>query len=278
MAENMNNDSNNSDDNKKVYNEFRKMIAEAKFSPNMDKILLERYLKVSDNNLVNAFALLKHGLELRQKASYLFFNRDLSVKEIQTAFTTFQFCPLRKLTKEKYKITIIRFPKCDANLYDSVDVIKTALMMFDACYTMYDNGDDLIEGEIFILDVVGFSFKQFLNLSKNVNTFLHYTKFLQEAAPVRLISNHITNTSSIMDGVLGLVKPILRKELQDLVHFHKVGSDTMLKFFEKDVLPIDYGGTNGTIDEHYKEWLKVFETKRDYLLNDDYWKISTDET
>jgi alpha-tocopherol transfer protein len=178
------------------------------------------------------------------------------------------FCPLRKLTKDNYKITIIRFPKCDASLYDSVAVFKTALMMFDANYTTYDNdAGELCAGEIFVLDVVGFSFKQLLDLTKNVKSFMHYTKFLQEAAPVRLISNHITNTSSILDGVMSLIKPILSKEVNDVVHFHKVGSDTMLKFFDKDVMPIDYGGTNGTIDEHYKDWLKVFETKR-FALNE----------
>lgn len=53
-----------------------------------DKILLERYLKVSDDKLPDAFALLKHGLELRQKAPFLFTNRDVQSKEIQKACTT----------------------------------------------------------------------------------------------------------------------------------------------------------------------------------------------
>lgn len=141
-------------------------------------------------------------------------------------------------------------------------------MMFDANYTMYDNGDDgLVEGEIYILDVVGFSFSQFLNVSKNVKTFLAYTTFLQEAAPVRLVGNHITNTSSIIDGLMTLIKPILSDEVRDLVEFHKSPCATMLNFIDTDVLPIDYGGTNGTIDEHYKEWLKVFETKR-FVINE----------
>lgn len=173
-----------------------------------------------------------------------------------------QFVPLQKLTKEKYKITIIRFPKCDTSIYSTVDVIKTALMMFDANYTMYDNGDGLVEGEIFLLDIVGFSFKQFLDVSANVKTLLIYAKFLQEAAPVRLMVNHIANTSSIMDGIMTILKPILRKDIADSVSFHKYGSNTLCDVIDKDVLPSDYGGTNGTIDDHYKEWLKVFETKR----------------
>lgn len=53
-----------------------------------DKILLERYLKVSDNNVNNAFALLEQGLKLRAKSPHLFTNRDLTSNEIQTAMTT----------------------------------------------------------------------------------------------------------------------------------------------------------------------------------------------
>lgn len=173
-----------------------------------------------------------------------------------------QFFPLRKLTKEKYKITIIRFHKCDTSVYSTVDVIRTALMMFDACYTFYDNDGGLVEGEIFLLDVIGFSFSQLYDAGKNAGSLSAYTKFLQEAAPVRLVWNHIVNTSTITDGIMKIVKPILSKEVNDLVHFHKHGSDTILKFIDKDVLPIDYGGINGTVDEHYQDWLRVFETKR----------------
>jgi hypothetical protein len=170
--------------------------------------------------------------------------------------------PLPKITKDRYKVTIIRFPKCDSNLYDSVQVIKAALMMFDASYTIYDYGDDgFVEGEVFILDVEGYSFKQFYDLGKNVRTLLFYTGFLQEGAPVTLISNHICNTSTILDGIMGMVKPILSKKVSDLVHFHRYGKG-ILEFIDKDVLPSDYGGDGKCIDDLYEDWLKVFKTKR----------------
>lgn len=166
------------------------------------------------------------------------------------------------MTKDKLKVTIIRFPKCDSYLYDSVQVIKTALMMFDASYTIYDRNDDgFVEGEIFILDVEGYSFKQFLDLAKNVKTLLFYTNFLQEGAPVTLISNHICNTSSILDGIMKMVKPILSEKVNGLVHFHRYGSG-ILEFIDKDILPSDYGGDEKCIDDLYDDWLKVFKTKR----------------
>ncbi|KAJ6646061.1 Alpha-tocopherol transfer protein [Pseudolycoriella hygida] len=256
------------------FKEFMSLINnEPNFPETLNQVLLERYLKINLNNVENSFRLLKHNLQMRQKTPYLFENRDIDSSEIQTACTTFQFVPLPKLTKDNHKVTVIRFPKCDASIYDSVQVIKTALMMFDANYTFYDNDDGFVDGEIFVLDVEGYSLKQFLDLSKNVKTFLFYTKFLQEGPPVSLVCNHVVNTSAVFDGVTAMVKPILSKRVSDLLQVHRNGKG-LLSFIDKDVLPIDYGGTEKSIDELYSQWLAKFKTKREYLLNDDNWKLT----
>lgn len=54
----------------------------------IDQVLLERYLQINFNNVDNAIRLLKHNLVMRQKAPYLFENRDIMSNEIQTACTT----------------------------------------------------------------------------------------------------------------------------------------------------------------------------------------------
>lgn len=134
-------------------------------------------------------------------------------------------------------------------------------MMFDANYTFYDNDDGFVDGEIFVLDVEGYSFKQFLDLSKNVKTFLFYTQFLQEGPPVTLVCNHVVNTSTVLDGVVAIVKPILSKRVNELLQFHRFGNG-LLNVIDKDVLPIDYGGNEKSIDELYSNWLTKFKTKR----------------
>lgn len=260
------------------FKEFMNRINnEPNFPESLNQVLLERYLKINDNDIDVAFRLLKHSLEMRQKAPYLFENRDINSTEIQNACSVFQFVPLPKLTKDNHKVTIIRFPKCETSLYDSVDVIKAALMMFDANYTIYDNDNGFVDGEIFVLDVDGYTFKQFLDLSKNVKTFLFYTKFLQEGPPVKLVCNHVVNTSTVLDGIVAMVKPILSNRVSERLQFHRKG-DGLLSFIEKDVLPIDYGGTEKSMDELYANWLTLFKTKGKYLLNDDNWKLITDET
>lgn len=53
-----------------------------------DQVLLERYLQINGNNVDNAFRLLKHSLEMRLKAPYLFENRNFDSIEIQNACAT----------------------------------------------------------------------------------------------------------------------------------------------------------------------------------------------
>lgn len=47
----------------------------------------------------------------------------------------------------------------------------------------------------------------------------------------------------------------------------------MEKFVSKEFLPTEYGGKAGTVEEIKTAWLKKVEEKKDYLMNDKYWKI-----
>lgn len=51
-------------------------------------VLLERYLKISFNDVDAAFALLKSGLEMRAKAPYLFTDRDVTAADVNIACST----------------------------------------------------------------------------------------------------------------------------------------------------------------------------------------------
>lgn len=48
----------------------------------------------------------------------------------------------------------------------------------------------------------------------------------------------------------------------------------MEKFVPKELLPAEYGGKAGTVEEIKSFWLKKVEEKRDYLMGDKYWKIN----
>lgn len=91
-----------------------------------------------------------------------------------------------KLTAENYKVSIIRFADYNSSNFDYVQIVKMALMVFDARFAMFDDNDKkLASGECFIIDGSGVSFRHFLKVVKNVTTLRLYMRFLQEAEPCK---------------------------------------------------------------------------------------------
>lgn len=174
-----------------------------------------------------------------------------------------QFLPLPRLTSNKLKVTILRFPTTDTSLYNLTDVTKMMLMSMDARSALADEGvDSICEGEIFITDVKNYTFKHFLKAFANPMTANIFTKYAQEVAQVEMKQIHIVNPSWIMDKFIALMRPFVKKELMALIKSHSNGYESMLEDADKDCLPFEYGGTLGSLDDLFRDWMRIFETKR----------------
>lgn len=173
-----------------------------------------------------------------------------------------QFCPLPKLTSDQKRILFIRFTTSDTSQYCCVDAIKMMLAMLDARYSIYDEKETLADADILILDLNGYSFKHFLNAVKNPKTLFLYFKYIQETVPIATVAAHVLNPSWVVDRFMSLIKPILRKEVADSFQFHSRGLESLYETVPKEVLPNEYGGTVGSIDDLHATWMKTFESRR----------------
>lgn len=72
---------------------------------------------------------------------------------------------------------------------------------------------------------------------------------------------------------MSIIRPFLKKEVAKLLHVHKAGSETLFDFVPRELLPIEYGGTNGSIKELKVEWKKRLESHRDYLMDESNWLL-----
>lgn len=70
-----------------------------------------------------------------------------------------------------------------------------------------------------------------------------------------------------------LVKSLIRTNTYNKIHFHEANSNTLDKFIPKDLLPFEYGGKAGTIEEIKANWYKKVVEQRDYLMSPSCWKI-----
>ncbi len=104
-------------------------------------------------------------------------------------------------------------------------------------------------GIVVISDSVGVSMAHLANYSpawaKKVSTIF------EEVYPARPKQMHFINMPGFLDTLYGLFKSLMKKKVQERMMVHQKGDwSQMVEDLGVDVLPKEYGGTNGTLVEH----------------------------
>lgn len=200
---------------------------------------------------------------------------------------TLQCFGLPKNTKENHKISIFRLADSDPKNFYYVDIVRLIMTMLDGRFVHCDD-NELIDGEVGIIDVSGFGFRHFTQVLSNISTLKAYSRYaqvrsgsfsifikalylddlfamfqgikkkekliwkfnikLQEAAPIKIVQNHFINCSPIMEKLLAVITPFLNKEVLESLKVHTT-LESLHKFIPKKVLPIEYGGDDYSLEE-----------------------------
>ena len=179
--------------------------------------------------------------------------------------------PLRKNTKDNNKVTLFRLTTSDASKFSYKDVSRMILATLD-CRLVQCDENELINGEITLVDVSNFSFKHFTNIISNFGCVRAYLNYTQEAAPTKIAETHFVNCPSIINNLMSYLKPILKKEVRDTLMFHS-SLESLYEYVPRDILPEDLGGTAKKLSQFHLDVKEMLEKHRDYLLNEDNWKI-----
>lgn len=169
-------------------------------------------------------------------------------------------CPMPKTTAENHRVSVFRLADPDPDKYVYLDVCRLIVSMLDVRFVMPD-AHDLSNGEIGVIDMSGFGFKHFLRSAASLSIMRNYMKYVQEAAPMRMIQNHFINCSPIMDKFMSLMRPFMKKEVIDTIKFH-TSLETLYDTISRELLPNEFGGSAGSIEDLHLEWTKCVESKR----------------
>merc|ERR1719334_363778 len=108
----------------------------------------------------------------------------------------------------------------------------------------------------------------------NIGAIKKMITMMETSWPLKPKAEHIVNMPSIMDSLYNMVKSMMKKKMQDRVHFHVGGDFTgIVEDIGKDILPVEYGGTNGTLEELKDYWITKVEENKEELK-----KLSTFKT
>jgi hypothetical protein len=167
--------------------------------------------------------------------------------------------PLKETTSENYKIIVLRLINDDLANINFNDVVKAFFIISDVRLITPDK-QTLTDGEIPIFDMARVSYR---HLTKVIlSTLRLYLKYTQEAHPVRVRHLHIINCSPIVDKIMYLIKPFVRTENFNMIHFHTPGSQSIFKFIDKEYLPDEYGGSAGPIETQKALWMDRIKKHR----------------
>lgn len=213
-----------------------------------------------DFDLEKAKNLLVYNLEMRKKNPMLFEKRDVLNEEFQQVFKTVKILPMPRNSPENHKISIFKFIDPDPEKYVFLDVSRMVVTMMDVRFTTVDK-NELIDGEIGICDMKGFTWKHMWKAASNISIVKNYMKYVQDAAPFKIVKNHFINCSPLTTKFMAVMKPFMSKEVLDTITFH-TSMETLYECMPREYLPDEMGGTAGSMDDFYDDWIKVMESKR----------------
>ncbi|XP_028043631.1 alpha-tocopherol transfer protein-like [Bombyx mandarina] len=235
----------------------------------VDDILLLRFLSSAKYSLEKAKKTIDLFFTVRSNAPELFCKRDPWAPEIKRIFDVTDMLPLPNKTKENYKVFIYRLSTTDLDLFNFVDAVKTFFMLAD---TRLTEDQDVPAGEVPIFDSANVTLKFIGKI--NLSALRKYMIYTQEAMPIRLKQVHVINAPSYIGKLYAICKPFLKTEVAKLIKFHEPNSDTLYKDIPQEILPSDYGGEAGSVEQIKREWIKKMEAKRDWFLtNDKRWAV-----
>lgn len=215
-----------------------------------------------DGNVDLTVAKLEKYYELKKSTPEFFSNRDVSSNEIQHCINSLFFVGL-PVTPDNNNVILLKLNSLNPKDYVFDSSVKTFIMKSEI-YT-YNNGPR--SGTIFIDDLEGATIWHLFRPS--FGSIFKGLKFLQEGSPLNVKAIHVMNTVWFLDKIIAIVKPLLRSEMFDKIHFHPTNMDYekfYKEFIPKSHLPSDYGGDLESIQVLHENQRSAFLEMRDYFL------------
>ncbi|XP_025831223.1 alpha-tocopherol transfer protein-like [Agrilus planipennis] len=184
----------------------------------------------------------------RNDGAVLFNDRNLDRSDIQLQLKTDIFCVLPVRTDDNCAIIFHKLYDTNYSAYLMEPSMKLLFMTIDAAIHDYPP-----KGLVILFDMKGVGLMHLTRVKLHcIRIFFHY---LQEGLPVKLSRVHVLN-ATIVDKVMTIMRPFIKKEVLELLEFHSSNMDWNDFYNEcipRKCLPSDYGGTLPSVVELHEQ-------------------------
>lgn len=230
----------------------------------IDDVKIERFLLGCKNSLERSKQMLDRYFSARTALPEFFAARDPLTNDIQECCKAVQYFLLPSLTSEGYRVTILRLVDPRLEKFSLETLTRRILMVMDTRLN-----EEACLSNVMIIDLQGFTAGHVAKCSPTQSAMRRAMVATQNSMPFRLARVHYLNTPSFVGNILAMVYPLLKEKLVDKFRFHAGGGEDLYPYIEKDILPMEWGGKAGTMNELNDSWRKKIEKNRDWLLREE---------
>ncbi|KAL0818430.1 hypothetical protein ABMA28_008894 [Loxostege sticticalis] len=221
---------------------------------------LMTFLRGSSFSLEKCKRKLDMYFTMRAACPEFFTNRDPTNPDLADILTAkVQGPPLPGITPNGRRVTVCRGVQPNLNAQEIADTLKLALMIGDVRLTEEREG---VAGDVYVLDAAVLGPSLLAKLSPT--TIKKFMICVQEAYPVKLKEVHIVNTSPIVERFVNFVKPFLKEKIRKRIFIHKEVKD-LYKHVPQEMLPVEYGGPSGTMEDLQEQWKSKLAEYKDWF-------------
>ncbi|KAK6636532.1 hypothetical protein RUM43_010194 [Polyplax serrata] len=210
---------------------------------------------------------------LRGETPQFFEERDVLSPNLKKALNVLYYGILPVKTPEGCQIVFHMLKDTKPSNYVFNDGFKLLMMLIDGINAR----EGPQNGLIMLFDMKGVKLSHVIKLPiYSVRKSLEYIQAritkapdrLADAIPVKLKSIHVVNVHSLIDKIMLLVKPFLRKKFLELLHFHKENDEEIYKTIPKRCMPENYGGELESIEYYHEKFVTEMEHLRPLFVTE----------
>lgn len=236
-----------------------------------DDLSLLAFLRGSKFDLEKTKTKIKNYYGMRARINEWFGDRNPLLPELQELINLGVFIPIPQQDPGPM-IVIIRTAVHNPSIHKQSDVFKIGKMILDLAVRDFEPAT--VYGVYAIFDMNNVTFAHAKQLPPSV---IRNAVFAWQNYHIRPQYLEFVNAPVYINVVLNVFKSFMTRKLKQRIHVHFSGFDNLHKIVPKEMLPEEYGGSNGnlqTLIEYWKnklhdnvEWFKEDE-KYKSILND----------
>ncbi|XP_042230144.1 alpha-tocopherol transfer protein-like isoform X4 [Homarus americanus] len=196
-------------------------------------------------------------------------NRDPQDKKMRAILELGGMLPLKGRSVRGARVVVARLGLPAAVNFTMDELTKVNQLMIDLL--MEEDEAVSVTGLEIIIDIEGMTLT---HVAQMTPVFVKKAMtMMQEGYPMRPKGLNYINTPAAFDTVFNIFKTFMKEKMKRRTHFHGSDLDSLHKEVPKEVLPVEYGGTNGTIEDIKKYWLQRVDARRDWLIEDEQYGV-----